>query len=76
MRAKFLAKHRHSPEHFHSRFAQIAQAGPADDQPVLESMVRHESAILKWLGLESNGLAQGALDAMIRELKYPLPKHG
>ncbi len=63
-------------EHFHSRFAQIAQAGPADDQPVLESMVRHESAILEWLALESNGLSQGALDAMIRELKYPLPKHG
>ncbi|WP_448505910.1 hypothetical protein [Immundisolibacter sp.] len=61
-------------EHFHSRFAQIAQAGPADDQPVLESMVRHESAILSWLVQESDGLAEGALDSMIGELKHPLPK--
>lgn len=63
-------------EHFHSRFVQIAQAGPIDDRPILESMVRHESAILQWLTRESQGLAQGALDAMIRELKYPLPRHG
>ena len=61
-------------EHFHARFAQIAQSGPPDDRPVLESMVRHESAILNWLTQEKDDHAEGALDAMIGELKYPLPK--
>lgn len=59
---------------FLSRFKEIAQAGPAEDREVLESMVRHESAILRWLTMESEGNSAGALDEMVRELQYPLPK--
>jgi len=61
-------------QHYLSRFQEIAQAGPAEDRDVLESMVRHESAILKWLTMESEGNLRGSLDDMIRELQYPLPK--
>lgn len=71
---EFAAVIRPAIVHFQSRFAQIAQAGPAEDQPVLESMVRHESAILKWLTEEMEGHPEGSLDDMIGELKYPLPK--
>ncbi len=47
--------------------------GPVEDQKVLHSMVRHESAILRWLEMESEGNTDGSLDAMIAELQYPLP---
>ena len=61
-------------ERFLSRFKEIAHAGPDDDRDVLDSMVRHESAILRWLTMESEGNSDGALDDMEKELQYPLPK--
>ena len=57
-----------------SRFIEIAEAGPAEDQDILNSMVRHESAILKWLEIENGGGAQSSLDDMIDQLHHPLPK--
>lgn len=61
-------------QNYLSRFKEIVHAGPVEDRDVLESMVRHESAILKWLAMESEGNSEGSLDSMIKELQYPLPK--
>jgi hypothetical protein len=63
-------------QNFLSRFEEIARIGPPDDREVLESMVRHESAILQWLAMESEGNSEGSLDSMLRELQYPLPRPG
>ena len=46
----------------------------ADGRAVLESMVRHESAILQWLAMEIEGNSAGSLDSLLRELQYPLPR--
>ncbi len=43
---------------------------------ILESMIRHETAILRWFGMESRGDAEGALDGIIAELQNPLPSDG
>ena len=60
---------------FLARFVEIAKAGPAEDQEILDSMVRHESAILKWLELESDGSsAESSLIGIIEQLQYPFPK--
>lgn len=59
---------------FLSRFEEIARICPEEDREVAESMVRHESAILKWLAMESEGNSEDSLDDMIGELRYPLPK--
>ncbi|MBK5356567.1 hypothetical protein JFU37_29390 [Pseudomonas sp. TH41] len=59
---------------FLSRFEEIARICPEEDRDVTESMVRHESAILKWLAMESEGKSEESLDEMIGELRYPLPK--
>lgn len=61
-------------QHYIARFEEIARMGPVEDREVLESMVRHESAILEWFVLESEGRSEGALDSMIAQLHYPLPK--
>lgn len=61
-------------QNYLSRFEEIAGMGPVEDREVLESMVRHESAILKWFAMESEGNLEGSLDSMISELQYPLPK--
>lgn len=58
---------------FLSRFREIAEAGPAEDSEILHSMIRHESAILRWFEMESRGETEGSLDAIIDELQYPLP---
>ena len=47
---------------FLSRFEEIAAAGPAEDQEVLTSMIRHESASLKWVQAESGGESDDSLD--------------
>lgn len=60
-------------QHYLSRFEEIAQAGPADDRDVLESMIRHESAILKWLTRESEGSPEGSLDDMIESFNTLFP---
>ena len=59
---------------FVSRFIEIAEAGPGEDQDILDSMVRHESSILKWLKIESGGGTESSLDDIIKQLQYPLPK--
>jgi hypothetical protein len=56
-----------------SRFEAIRDAGPTEDRDVLESMVRHESSILTWATLESQGVTVGTLDDVIAQLQYPLP---
>ena len=61
-------------QNFLSRFEEIARVGPSDDREVLESMVRHESAILQWLAMEIEGNSAGSLDSLLRELQYPLPR--
>lgn len=58
---------------FLDRFRQIADAGPVEDREVLLSMVRHESAILRWFDMESRGEREGSLGAIIDELQYPIP---
>ena len=70
---EFAAAMKPTVQGFLSRFQEIELVGPADDQKVLHSMVRHESAILRWLEMESEGNTEGSLDAMIAELQYPLP---
>jgi len=61
-------------EGFLSRFREIAAAGPDEDREVLESMIRHERAILRWFKMESQGDTEGSLDDILSELKYPLPQ--
>lgn len=60
-------------ETFLSRFREIAAAGPEEDRPMLESMIRHETAILRWFDMEGRGDTQGSLDAIMDELQYPMP---
>lgn len=69
----FVAALRPSVEGFLARFEAIAALGPDEDRDVLRSMVRHESAILRWIQLAGSGEIDGSLDAMIAELQYPLP---
>ena len=59
---------------FLGRFEQIAEAGPKEDQDYLRSMIRHEASILRWMEMEAAGETQGSLDAVIEQLKFPLPK--
>ncbi|NOX94391.1 MAG: hypothetical protein GXP04_04645 [Alphaproteobacteria bacterium] len=61
-------------ESFLARFKEIEQAGPPEDKEVLQSMIRHEMAILEWMNKEAQGPADGSLNAIIAELQYPLPK--
>ncbi len=56
-----------------SRFEEIAEAGREEDQEVLQSMVRHESSILRWMEMEAAGETEGSLDAIIEQLEFPLP---
>ena len=71
--AEFAALMKPAVQGFLSRFQEIELVGPPEDQKILNSMVRHESSILKWLEMESEGNTEGSLDAMIAELQYPLP---
>jgi hypothetical protein len=57
---------------FLERFEEIAAATPPEDRPIVQSMVDHEAAILRWATLESAGPNDDSLDAMIAQLKFPL----
>lgn len=70
---EFAAAMKPGVQGFLSRFQEIERVGPPEDQKILHSMVRHESAILRWLDMESEGRTDGSLDAMIAELQFPLP---
>ena len=59
--------------HFLNRFKEIAAAGPQEDQEILQSMVKHEASILRWLEMEAAGETEGSLDAIIEQLRFPLP---
>ena len=71
---EFAAANKAVVEDFLARFRAIAAAGPDEDREILESMIRHESAILRWFDMESRGETEGSLDKIIDELQYPIPK--
>lgn len=70
----FAAANTEGVQNFLARFQQIAECGPEEDKEVLESMVRHEKAILRWFEMESRGQKEGSLDAIIEELRNPIPR--
>ncbi|MEH6580856.1 MAG: hypothetical protein V7754_02895 [Halioglobus sp.] len=59
-------------DQFLGRFEEIAAAGPAEDQEVLQSMITHEASFVSWIEKEIAG-EEGSLDAIISQLKYPFP---
>lgn len=59
-------------EGFLSRFKHIAAIGPEEDRQILESMIRHETAILRWFDMESRGETEGSLDDILAELQHPV----
>jgi hypothetical protein len=58
-------------DQFVTRFKEIAAAGPAEDQEVLQSMIIHEAAFVSWIEKEIAG-EEGSLDSIISQLQYPL----
>ena len=70
---EFAAAMKPGVQGFLDQFREIERVGPVEDQKILHSMIRHESSILRWLEMESEGDSDGSLDAMIAELQYPLP---
>ena len=68
----FAAANKQVVQNFLDRFQEIADQGPSEDREILASMVRHESAILRWFDMESRGEKEGSLDLIIEELQYPI----
>ncbi len=68
----FAAANKAVVQGFLERFKEIARVGPEEDREILESMIQHEQAILRWFDMESRGDQDGSLDAIIAELRYPL----
>ena len=60
-------------EEFLARFEAIVKVGDEVDREILESMVRHEAATLRWATMERDGIIDGSLDDVISQLNYPLP---
>ena len=61
-------------EEFLARFDAIVKVGDDADREILESMVRHEAAIVRWATMERDGDMEGSLDDIIAQLNYPLPQ--
>jgi hypothetical protein len=61
-------------EEYLARFDAIVKVGDDADRDILESMVRHEAAIVKWATMERDGDIDGSLDDIIAQLNYPLPQ--
>ena len=59
-------------QNFLTSFEEIVRIGPKEDFDVLQSMVAHESAILKWASLESEGENDHSLDDVVAQLEWPL----
>ena len=59
-------------EGFLTRFTEIAAVGPDEDREILESMIQHENAILRWFSMESRGEREGSLDDILAEIQYPV----
>ena len=57
---------------FLARFREIADAGVAQDQDILDSMIIHEESFVHWIEKELAG-EEGSLDAAISQLQHPLP---
>lgn len=55
-----------------ARYHEIASAGPAEDQDILQSMIEHEKSFVHWIEKETAG-EEGSLDSAIGQLQYPLP---
>jgi hypothetical protein len=70
---EFMAANLPVVQDFLARFEQIVALGPDDDRAVLESMVRHERAILRWATAEADGPRDDSLADVVAELQYPLP---
>jgi hypothetical protein len=68
---EFLAAFKPIADQFLARFQEIANAGPAEDQDVLQSMIKHEKSFVHWIEKEAAG-EEGSLDAAISQLQYPL----
>jgi hypothetical protein len=68
---EFLAALKPMIDQFLARFEEIAVAGPAEDQDVLQSMITHEKSFMHWIEKETAG-EEGSLDAAISQLQYPL----
>jgi hypothetical protein len=68
---EFLAALKPMIDQFLARFEEIAAAGPAEDQDVLQSMITHEKSFVHWIEKEIAGEG-GSLDAVIGQLQYPL----
>ena len=68
---EFLAALKPMTDQFLARFQEIADAGPAEDQYVLQSMIKHEKSFVHWIEKETAG-EEGSLDAAISQLQYPL----
>lgn len=69
--AEFLTALKPLIDQFVSRFQEIANAGPAEDQDILQSMVTHEQSFVQWIDRELAG-EEGGLDLAISQLQYPL----
>jgi hypothetical protein len=59
-----------------ARYEAIAAMGPAEDQPVLQAVVRHEQALLGWATTEAAGPSETSLDAIIEMLNFPVSPAG
>jgi hypothetical protein len=59
-------------EGFLAQFEAIVKVGDDADREILESMVRHEAAILRWATMERDGNVDGSLDDIVAQLNYPL----
>ena len=70
---EFLAGLQPLVDNFLARFKEIAEAGPAEDQDVLQSMVTHEQSFVIWIQRELAG-EPNSLEAVISQLQYPLPE--
>ena len=68
---EFLAGLKPLVNQFVERFQDIAAAGPAQDQAVLQSMITHEASFVSWIDKELAG-EEGSLDAIICQLQFPL----
>jgi len=68
---EFLAALKPMIDQFLARFQEIANAGPSEDQEVLQSMITHEKSFVHWIEKETAG-EEGSLDAAISQLHYPL----
>ncbi|MEH6634409.1 MAG: hypothetical protein V7700_02775 [Halioglobus sp.] len=67
----FLAALKPMIDQFLGRFEEIANAGPRQDQDVLQSMIRHEQSFVHWIEKETMG-EEGALDVALSQLAHPL----